>query len=120
MKSYFTLSFQDPKDNEDCNRKRLKEIYKISLLLFLQRILFFIILLINYFIEGTTVDRRRLWLNSIGVGVHLLLLIPLHLKKIGFWEYVHAPLLIVTFQTYVFNDDTISAENTSKVVSYIC
>jgi hypothetical protein len=85
MKSLFFLNFRDQNDNIDYMMKRNPEILSISCFLLLYRIIFVIVILVNHFAKDDEVDTRRVWLNSIGVFVHVLVLIPLFFEKVKFW-----------------------------------
>lgn len=103
MKSLFFLNFRDPKDNIEYMMKRNPEILFISCILFIYRIIFLIVILANHYAREEEIDIRRVWLNSIGISVHALVLIPLLLEKVKFWQKVHAPMVILSYSIYVFN-----------------
>jgi hypothetical protein len=84
----------------------------ISVLLLIQRIFFLIVLFANYFDENSDIDSQRLYLNAIGVAIHLVAIGTLFLKKKTYlWQMIHAPVVMLSYLTYVgniastFNDD---------------
>lgn len=79
--------------------------FLISLMLFFQRLLQLIIMIGNFFTH-TLITDKRLWLSSIAIGAHLISLIPLKLYP-RIFQKIHAPMLILTHTTFVFNDKSV-------------
>jgi hypothetical protein len=74
----------------------------ISFLLLGQRLIFLIVLIINFF-ANDMVDSFRLTMNSVGVAIHLILIGTLFLKNVYFWQIIHAPLIMLSFMTFLAN-----------------
>jgi hypothetical protein len=100
----FFLTFYDRKDKIDYQIKRNPEIVIISSLFLLQRIFNLIILIINFYGGAqNNLDPARLYLNAVGIAIHLAFLLPLLFGKIRFWQTIHASVVVLSFQTYMFN-----------------
>lgn len=63
------------------------------------------ILLINFYSStNNNLNPARLYLNAIGIAIHIVFLIPLLFGKIKFWQTIHGPIVVLSFQTYMFNE----------------
>ena len=111
MKSGIKLVFKDLKDNLDFKMKRNREIISVSGLLLLWRFCFFLIILFNHFLNNASVDSQRIYFDSIGLGIHILALLPLCFGRINFFQVLHAPLLILSYQTCIFNSANASTDS---------
>ena len=98
MNSRFFLKFNDPETLADYNKQRRSDIIKVSALLLAERILYFVILIINSFLHSS-VTKFRLIINSIAVISHILLLLTLKFPN-TFVYTIHGPLIDYT-QPYV-------------------
>ena len=103
MKSKFFLNFKDPQSSWEYMYKRNPEILIISLLLLIARLIILVVIFVNHFYPESHILYERVWLNSIGVVIHILFLIPLLLEKVKFWQAIHGPVVILSYSTYVFN-----------------
>ena len=75
----------------------------ISALLLAERILFFIVMIVNNFaISTSTVSARRLVLGSVVLFVHIALLLSLKLK-LNFLYNIHGPLVALTHLIHILN-----------------
>ena len=83
--------------------RRRPEIIRISLLLLAQRFILFLILLVNLFIPEANEDDSRIWLESVGISIHLASLILMITFKHPFFQIIHSPLVIISHQVFVFN-----------------
>jgi hypothetical protein len=117
MKSGIKLVFKDPKDNNDFKLKRNREIISVSGLLLLWRFCFFLVVLFNYFLNSASVDSQRIYLNSIGLGIHMLALLPLYLGRTQFFQVLHAPLVILSCYTCMFNSVNVFTESQGSTLS---
>ena len=117
MKSGIKLVFKDPKDNNDFKLKRNREIISVSGLLLLWRFCFFLVVLFNYFLNSASVDSQRIYLNSIGLGIHMLALLPLYLGRTQFFQVLHAPLVILSCYTCMFNSANVFTESQGSTLS---
>ncbi|TNV84459.1 hypothetical protein FGO68_gene5675 [Halteria grandinella] len=102
FKSKLTLAFSDPQDTIDYNLQKRHEIIFISALLFVQRMIFLIILLVSSF-QNDTVDNRRLWLNGSGRAIHLIALLALIFSRRVWVQQLHGPIIILSYLAFVFN-----------------
>ncbi len=103
MKSKFFLTFKDPQDMSDFTEARNPEIILISSLLLIQRVLFWIVLLINFLADSESVDARRLYLSAIGKAIHIVLIGTLFCKKVYIWQIIHAPIVMLSYLTFLGN-----------------
>lgn len=87
----------------------------LSFMLFLQRLLQLIIMFGNYF-SHTLITPKRLYLSSTAVFVHLLMIYPLK-KWPRFFQNAHAPLIILTHSTFIFNDKSVFADD--QLITFI-
>ena len=112
MDSRFYLTFKDPSVLEDYNKQRQKEISKLSALILVERILFLTIIVTNFISSPVKVNIMRMVYFSIGLGIHILAMLALRLKKQWLFA-IHAPIVILSHMLHVFNtklgDDQIIA-----------
>ena len=101
MNSRFLLKFNDPETLADYNKQRRSDIIKVSALLLAERILYFVILIINSFLHSS-VTKLRLIINSIAVISHILLLLTLKFPS-TFVYTIHGPLIILSHMFHLLN-----------------
>lgn len=86
---------------------RRSEILLMSTILFIQRIIFLIILLVNHFVadpdQGNYPDNIRLWMSASGLLVHLLMIILMITTDKHFFLVIHSPIVILSYMTYLVN-----------------
>ena len=102
MQSKVTLSFSDSKDDREFAEMRRPEIIKISIVLIVQRIIYLLVLAINRFTREN-LDNKRLWLNSMGIGISIIALIVFIYSHNLIIQKIYAPIVIVSYSVYVFN-----------------
>jgi hypothetical protein len=74
-------------------------------MLIVQRVFFFMLLLINWFATSNEISEGRLYLNAIGVGIHIISLLCLVYLPYnsGFQQRIHAAVVIISYQIFVLN-----------------
>ena len=103
MNSELFLTFKDNITLYHFNQQRKQEIIKVSALLLAERLLFLIVLVVNYFALYTSVDKMRLVYYSIGVGIHILMLAFLKLTEYQWLCTLHGPMLILSHLIHALN-----------------
>ena len=104
MKSNLVLTFKDNQDKENFVKARNPEIIMISGILLLQRFIFFITVLVNFLVDSTETSAERTYLNSIGLGIHLVMIGTLFIDKhLYFWQIIHCPIIMLSYMTFLGN-----------------
>lgn len=84
IKESIFLTFSDPKDREDYNIKRRRELTIISLILVLERIILFLVNLTTGLVSAKGHPTKRIILTSSSLTVHVILILTLRSNKIVF------------------------------------
>ena len=107
MQSNFLLTFKDPRDRKDYQKARKSEILLMTTILFIQRVIFLTILVVNHFASdpnmGNYPDSRRILMTSSGLLVHLIMIILIVISDKEWILVIHGPIVILSYLNYLGN-----------------